>query len=101
MKKLNTLVSKLSTPIKRLEKYLLSKGWLDPTFAEKKKKELFSEITKELKRASTEKLPPIDDLFSDVFHTVPSHLQEQKDDLLDHLKRYGDKYNLSKFKDSA
>lgn len=78
MKKITKLLTSLSKPIDRLEKYLLAKGWIEKDFAEKKWKELFSEITKELKRASTEKLPPIDDLYNDVYHELPSHLVEQK-----------------------
>lgn len=77
MKKINSLISSLSKPIDRLEKFLLAKGWIEKDFAEKKRKELFSEITKELKRASGEKLPPIGDLYNDVYHSLPYHLKEQ------------------------
>lgn len=77
MKKVNQLIASLSKPIDRLEKYLLAKGWIEKDFAEKKRKELFSEITKELKRASSEKLPPMDDLYNDVYSELPYHLKEQ------------------------
>ena len=79
---------------------MLNLGWIEPDYAEKKKKELFSTITQELKRASSEKLPPIDDLFNDVYHTIPPHLEEQRQELLAHLKVYGEKYKgIEKFKD--
>jgi len=45
MKKITTLVKNLGNPIKRLEKYLLNLGWIEPNFAEKTKKELFTTIT--------------------------------------------------------
>lgn len=76
MKKINLLIAKLGNPIKRLEKYLLDLGWIEPNYAEQKKKELFTLITQELKRASLEKLPPIDDLFTDIYHEVPPHIKE-------------------------
>lgn len=36
MKKITKLLTSLSKPIDRLEKYLLAKGWIEKDFAEKK-----------------------------------------------------------------
>lgn len=99
MAKLNRLLGKLNSPIDRLEKYLLSKGWIEADYAQKKAKELEQLVKEELKRASKEKLPPIDELFEDVYKDLPDNLKEQKEELYDHFKRYGQHYDLGKFKD--
>lgn len=38
-------------------------------------------------------------MFTDVYHNVPKHLQEQHQELMDHLKKYKDKYDLSKYQE--
>ena len=54
-----------------------------------------------LKAASKEQLPPIDELFNDVYEKVPTHIQEQKDELKAHLRKYPDMYELEKFQDGT
>jgi 2-oxoisovalerate dehydrogenase E1 component alpha subunit len=53
-----------------------------------------------LKSAEKEKKPPITDLFTDVYDTVPAHLQEQEQELQRHFAKYSDKYKLDAFADS-
>ena len=36
-------------------------------------------------------------LFDDVYDKLPPVLQEQKDQMLEHIENYGDKYNLSQY----
>jgi len=52
-----------------------------------------------LKKATAIRLPPIDELFKDVYEELPAHLLEQQQELKDHLAKYPDEYNLEKFKD--
>jgi len=99
MKKVQKLVDDLASPIQRLEKYLLKKGWVEEGYAEKRRKELFKEITTELRRASSEKLPPVEEMFEGVYDELPGHLEEQKAEMLKHFETYGQHYNLDKYKD--
>lgn len=99
MEKVQKLIDDLASPIQRLEKFLLKKGWVEPDYAEKKRKELFKEITTELRRASGEKLPPVEEMFEGVYDELPGHLEEQKAEMLKHFETYGKHYNLDKYKD--
>ena len=99
IEKVQKMIEDLSSPIQRLEKFLLNKGWVEEGYADKKRKELFKEITTELRRASSEKLPSVDGLFEDVYESLPQHLEEQKAELLKHFENYGHHYNLDKYKD--
>jgi len=56
-------------------------------------------VREALKTANEEKKPPIDGMFNDVYDTMMPHLEEQRRDLKEHLKRYKDKYDLASFKD--
>jgi 2-oxoisovalerate dehydrogenase E1 component alpha subunit len=50
-----------------------------------------------LKTATGELLPSIDTLFEDVYKDIPSHIEEQRQELKAHLRKYPDDYDLDKF----
>lgn len=97
MEKWNALIKKLGDPITRFEKYLVKQGVVDEGFKEKVIEETVKETRNALASAIDEKLPPIDMLFEDVYDEKPTHLLDQERDLLEHLKEYGEHYNLDKF----
>ena len=39
--------------------------------------------------------PHRDELFTDVYDTIPKHLQRQKQELEEHLAKYPDQYDLN------
>lgn len=41
--------------------------------------------------------PAISELFTDVYHDVPSHLQEQQRELTEHLSKYPNEYDMDSF----
>lgn len=98
MKKLEALLKKLNDPITRLKNYLENKKWIEEGYIDKIRKELAAEISTELKKATAEPYPPIDYLFTDVYKEMPKHLKEQREQLWEHLKEYGEHYNLNEFK---
>jgi len=57
-----------------------------------------NQVREALKTANDQKKPPIDDLFNDVYDTVMPHLENQRKQLKEHLKKYGDNYDLDQFK---
>mmetsp|Transcript_10879 Transcript_10879/g.16219 ORF Transcript_10879/g.16219 Transcript_10879/m.16219 type:complete len:425 (-) Transcript_10879:246-1520(-) len=50
-----------------------------------------------LQNAVKQKLPPLSQLFTDVYHDIPWHLQEQQEKLNSHLEKYRDEYKTSEY----
>lgn len=54
-----------------------------------------------LKNATGELLPPVETLFTDVYDEMPANLVEQREELMEHLKKWPKDYDLEKFKDGT
>lgn len=54
-------------------------------------------VRESLKTASALPKPDIDTLFDDVYETAPKHIEEQRQELKDHLKKHPEPYNLGAF----
>lgn len=52
-----------------------------------------------LKASNELRKPAIDELFGDVYAQVPESLKEQERELKEHLRKYGQEYELENFKD--
>jgi 2-oxoisovalerate dehydrogenase E1 component alpha subunit len=98
MKKWQDLLAKFGTPIDRLDKYLTRKGLITPERTTKIRLEAKNMVRDALKNATGELLPPVDSLFEDVYDEMPLHLQEQREELRQHIRKYPDSYELEKFK---
>ena len=80
-------------PVKRMENFLKDQGWLtDQDMSEARDEEKVA-VLKAMGEAEKRPHPPLDELFTDVYHDIPPRLQEQKIQLLAHLKKYQNKYN--------
>lgn len=84
-------------PIVRFRKYLEKKGW----WSSEDDKAWVAEVRKNVLKAFSEaekvkKLPP-EELFNDVYAELPKNLQQQRQELKEHLKKYGDHYPLQNF----
>jgi len=79
-------------PIPRLRNYVVKKGWWNENEETSFLKETRKEVLEALKRAEQQKKPSIDELFTDVYDTIPKHLQEQKNQMLEHISKYPDDY---------
>ena len=99
MKKWKELIEQFSSPIERLEKYMKKNGLYDEERTKKLRHDAKIAVRDSLKKASGIRLPPIDELFKDVYEELPAHLLEQQEELKAHLAKYPDEYNLEKFKD--
>jgi len=83
--------------IERLKAWLESQNlWSEQQHTEFKA-EVNKEVLRSLKDAEVEKKPPIEDLFTDVYKEIPTHLKEQYEELKNHLEEYADKYKLDMF----
>lgn len=87
--------------INRLMRWLINEN----QWSEQQHKDCKAAVNKEvlaaLKTAEKEKKPPISDLFSDVYDTVPDHLLQQQQELQRHFAQYGDKYKLDQFAENS
>lgn len=54
-------------------------------------------VREALKTATVLPKPDIDTLFTEVYDEVPAHLEEQRQYLKEHLRKYPDQYNLENF----
>lgn len=97
MQKWKELLAKFGNPITRLEKYLKKKGLLTDERTKALRKEAMEQVRNALKTATSELLPPIDSLFEDVYKDIPYHIEEQRQELKAHLRKYPDDYHVEKF----
>lgn len=100
MEKWKDLLAKFSSPIVRLEKYMLRKKLIKEDDSQKIREVARQKVRDSLKAAIETKKPSVDELFSDVFEQLPKGLQEQKEELKEHLRKYKDEYELSLFNES-
>ena len=99
MKKWDDLLAKVGDPILRLEKYMIKKGLLQEGDSDKYRAQARDTARNALKLATVEKKPSIETMFDGVYDQIPDHLNEQKQELKAHLRKYPDAYDLSIFKD--
>lgn len=86
-------------PITRLRKYMEDRNWWSDDQEKAWREETKKLVLDALVEAEKKQKPNVRVMFEDVYDEMPSSLQEQYKDLLDHLKEYGDHYPLSNFKD--
>lgn len=79
-------------PIARFKKWMVAKQWLDEPSHNKACELVRQDVLAALKKAETVAINPIDDIVTDVYDTVPWHLQKQVDELKQHIKRYPEQY---------
>jgi Pyruvate/2-oxoglutarate dehydrogenase complex, dehydrogenase (E1) component, eukaryotic type, alpha subunit len=85
-----------NNPITRLGLYLKKKGWRDfnPEKDAEFRKECRKEVMDALKKGTQAEVHAAEELFNDVYDKLTNNLIEQRNELMDHLTRYGDKYKL-------
>ena len=78
----------LQDPIQRYRRYLEEKKLWDSKKEELVQEQVKEEILSAVAEAEKFGPPPIESLFEDVYAEMPLHLQEQRDYLVDYLKRH-------------
>jgi len=84
-------------PITRFARYLISKGLWDEAKEKEWKETARKEVMAAFSAAEKKLKPKVSEMFTDVYHDVPPHLQEQKAEMEEHLKTYGAEYPLNKY----
>ena len=80
-------------PIQRMKNWLIAQRWWDEESDSDLQKSYRIEILAELKLAEQRDKPPLGDMITDIYKTVPSHLFEQFQALEAHIAKYPDRYS--------
>jgi 2-oxoisovalerate dehydrogenase E1 component alpha subunit len=84
-------------PISRFAELLKKKKLISDSHEEELRVKLRQEVIDSIKASEAKKKAPVDDIFTDVYADMPWHLKEQLTGLKEHLKEYGDNYDLSHY----
>ena len=79
-------------PVKRFRTFLEDRNWWDDSQEQNLRDKERLEVLGAIERAEKKPLPPVEQLFDDVYHTKPSHLLKQEKDMLTHIAKYPDHY---------
>lgn len=79
-------------PLDRLENFLKKYGILTEQEAIEMQKQERRDVVKAMEKAELRAPVPLQELFTDVYHEMPLHLQRQKAQLEAHVKKYPEKY---------
>lgn len=82
-------------PIGRLRNYLVSRSWWTEDDEKTWKKAARKEVMEEFQKAEQQLKPNPMELFEDVYKEVPKHLQEQRQQMEDHVKSHQEHYPFS------
>ena len=80
-------------PIQRMKSWLIAQRSWNEALDSDLQKSYRTEILAELKLAEQRDKPPMRDMITDVYKTVPSHLLEQFEQLEAHIAKYPDRYS--------
>ncbi|RKO96813.1 hypothetical protein CAUPRSCDRAFT_10020 [Caulochytrium protostelioides] len=89
------------SPNVRFRKYLERKGWWDDAAEAHAKKTLRAQVLQAFARAEKVKKPALQHLFTDVYDTLPPHLQAQQAELQRLLEKYPNELNTADFETSV
>lgn len=79
-------------PIGRLRHYLENKEWWNSKMEEEWKREARQQVMAAFSRAEKALKPPVEEMFSDVYDTLPSRLKKQYKECMDHVAKYPHEY---------
>jgi 2-oxoisovalerate dehydrogenase E1 component alpha subunit len=84
-------------PITRLRKYMENKGWWTETEEKDWKEDSKRQVMQAFAKAEKKLKPNVGEMFRDVYHEMPTHLQEQFQELKNHVELHKDRYPLKNF----
>lgn len=76
-----------------------NKGWINDAQRDNIQDECRQTVLTAMKSAEAAKKPSLEHAFTDVYDVPPKRLQEQRQELMDHLKKHGEHYHLDQFSD--
>lgn len=79
-------------PVLRFKNWLIAQAWWDENQDSQRKQLHRDAIMAAMKKAEKVLAPPLNDLFTDVYDSLPWHLQEQQAELISHIRKYPQAY---------
>ncbi|XP_019630911.1 PREDICTED: 2-oxoisovalerate dehydrogenase subunit alpha, mitochondrial-like [Branchiostoma belcheri] len=90
---------KRDSPITRLNSYLVKNGLWDTDKETAYREEAKNKVLEAFERAKDRKKPPISALLTDVYDSMPAHLERQAAHMRRHVNRYSEHYPVQDFLD--
>jgi 2-oxoisovalerate dehydrogenase E1 component alpha subunit len=82
-------------PTTRMRNFLTKKGWWDEELEQSTRDTERANVLTALEKAEAKPYPSLDTLFYDVYKDrAPNHI-EQEEDMLEHARKYPDKYPMA------
>ena len=89
---------RIKCPVSRFKHWLILQGWWDEEQETERKEAHRSSVVNAMKKGEKVPAPALDELFNDVYDELPWHLQEQKDALEQHIRKYPDAYKATSWR---
>eukprot|EP00899_Mesostigma_viride_P006816 jgi/Mesvir1/16135/Mv08412-RA.1 len=83
-------------PVTRFRSWIEPKGWWSQHQEEQLRKDTWRQVVEAMETAERTPKGSIDDLFTDVYHDMPEHLQEQREYVRAFAHHFPEQYNLNK-----
>lgn len=77
-------------PVSRFQKWIASRQWWNESDEAQHRAAIRREVLQSLERASRKPKPGLSDMFTDVYDTLPPHLMEQQQQVMEHVRRHPD-----------
>ncbi|KAK7479459.1 hypothetical protein BaRGS_00029275 [Batillaria attramentaria] len=84
-------------PISRLRHYMLNQGWWDEKAEQEWKLGSRKMVMKAFAEAEGRKKPNPEEMFTDVYDTLPPHLEKQRQAMKEHVLQHKEHYPLEQF----
>ncbi|KAJ1912567.1 hypothetical protein H4219_005552 [Mycoemilia scoparia] len=84
-------------PLTRMRKWLTNQGWWNDEVQEITKKQIRADVLKAFGDAEARKKPSIPSMFEDVYDCLPQSLVEQKNEIMELVRKYPDYYRVHDF----
>lgn len=85
-------------PVSRFKQWLILQGWWDETQEEARKEIHRNSVVTAMKKGEKVAAPALEELFNDVYDSLPWHLQEQYEALEHHIRKYPDAYKTTSWR---
>ncbi|KAL8562750.1 hypothetical protein ACOMHN_022625 [Nucella lapillus] len=84
-------------PISRLRHYMVNTGWWDEEAEKKWMLDARKRVMKAFAEADPRKKPSPEEMFHDVYAELPPHLEQQMNEMKEHVKQHKEHYPLEQF----
>lgn len=81
-------------PVKRFRNFMEDNGWWDEKEDQVLRDKERINVLEAMEAAETADKPPSSEMFTDVYAQMPTHLREQRDEMMEHVKKYPEHYDL-------